>query len=164
MKIDVRVDDEDVVELIRGMLARGRNLAPVMRPISGILVDSIEESFEREANPNTRAPWPALHPLTIAARQLAGNWPGKILQQSGRLAASITPDYGPDFAAAGTNVIYAALQNFGGTIKPKSGRALSFGGGLFSQAVIPERTFAGVWPEHLEEIGELLGRFVTDDR
>lgn len=151
------------MDLYRHMIRAGSDLSPVNRDIAEVLRAGMELAFEREADPNTGQKWAPLHPLTIKERQVAGNWPGKILQRSGRLVSSLTVDSGPDFAAAGTNVVYAAMQNFGDRITPKKGQALSFGGGFFGAVVIPARPFAGVWPESLDEIDDLLAAFVLDD-
>lgn len=133
MNVDIQVFDREVMDLFRHIVRSSSDMSPVNRDIAEVLRAGMELAFDRETDPNTGKKWPALHPLTIAERQVAGNWPGKILQRSGRLVSSLTVDSGPDFAAAGTNVIYAALQNFGGRITPKKGKALAFGGGYFGR-------------------------------
>ena len=163
MKLDIQVFDREVMDLFRYMIQAGSDLSPVTRDIADVLAAGIELAFDREADPNTGAKWKPLHAMTIAERLVAGNWPGKILQRSGHLVSSVAPDSGPDFAAAGTNVIYAAMQNFGGRITPKKGKALAFGGGFFGAVVIPARHFAGIWPESLTEIDDLLSRYVLAD-
>lgn len=151
------------MDLFRHILHAGSDMTPVNRDISEVLRAGMELAFDREADPNTGQKWKPLHPMTIEEREVAGNWPGKILQRSGRLVSSLTIESGPDFAAAGTNVVYAAIQNFGGKITPKKGSALKFGGGFFASATIPARPFAGIWPESLDEIEDLLAAFVLDD-
>jgi phage gpG-like protein len=62
---------------------------------------------------------PAWHPLaasTIKERSRRGAWPGQILQDSGSLAASITPSSGSDYAQISTNKPYAAIHQYGGVI------------------------------------------------
>lgn len=164
MNVDIQVYDRELVDLLGYMKRSGEDLSPVMRDISEVLRAGIELSFDRQADPNTGAPWKPLHPLTILERQEQGTWPGKILQRSGRLVSSMVPDHGADYAAAGSNVVYAGIQNFGGTIRPKTKGALKFGGGLFGQAVIPARPWAGIWPESLAEILDMLGRFVLPEQ
>jgi phage virion morphogenesis protein len=163
MNLDIQVYDREVMDLFRHMVQAGGDLSPVTRDIADVLVAGIELAFDRETDPNSDAKWKPLHPMTIAERQLAGNWPGKILQRSGHLVSSVVPDSGADFAAAGTNVIYAAMQNFGGKVTPKKGKALSFGGGFFSAVTIPARPFAGIWPESLAEIDDMLSRYIVGD-
>jgi phage gpG-like protein len=63
----------------------------------------------------------------------------------------------------GTNVIYAAIHQFGGTIRPKSKRALRFrmGGRLFtlSKVSIPARPFLGLTPADRAEIAAIFADF-----
>lgn len=162
MNIEIQVYDRELQDLLKRMVERGGDLSPVMRDISVVLRDGIERAFAQERDPQTGQPWAPLHPLTIREREAAGNWPGKILQRTGRLVSSINPDHGPDFAAAGTTVFYAAIQHFGGVIRPRNKRALRFGGGFFGSATIPARPFAGIWPDSIEEISDLLAAFVVD--
>jgi phage gpG-like protein len=75
----------------------------------------------------------------------------KILQRSGRLAASITPAWDADSAQVGTNVVYAKIQNNGGETKPhvieaKNKKALAFGSRVVTRvnhtgSKIPARPF-----------------------
>ncbi len=91
-------------------MARGGDVTPVMRIIAGIMHDEVEENFAAEGHPR----WPALAPATIAAREKAGHWPGKMLQVTGRLAASITQRATATRAIVGTNDKRAALLFLGG--------------------------------------------------
>ncbi len=143
MEIDVRVDSEAVERALARLSAAAADLTPAMLAISGILADEAERSFEAEAGPDGRA-WPDLADSTKRARGRRGHWPGPMLQVSGRLAGSITGAHGPDFAAAGTNVVYAAVQQFGG----RAGR-----GGA---AEIPPRPFLGLSARGEEEALDVL--------
>ena len=91
-------------------MRRGDDLSPAMETIAGVLVDNIEEAFQKEQAPGRQA-WHPLSDTTIRRRDKAGYWPGQKLQQTGRLASSITSAFGKDYAIAGTNVIYAAHIN-----------------------------------------------------
>lgn len=80
------------------------------------MVTSIQRRIEREVTPEGQ-PWPRLKPRT-AARRINGRPRGyaNMLRVSRRLEQSITYDASGDLMV-GTNVIYAALQHFGGTIE-----------------------------------------------
>ena len=93
-------------------MRRGDDLSPAMETIAGVLVDNIEEAFQKEQAPGGQA-WHPLSDTTIRRRDKAGYWPGQKLQQTGRLASSITSAFGKDYAIAGTNVIYAGTHQFG---------------------------------------------------
>lgn len=112
---ELQVKDESLSSVL-GRVA-GRMAAPrdLMRMIAGTLETETEKNFEAQGRPR----WLGLSPMTIALRTKAGTWPGKILQISaGGLAASVTTDYGNDYAAVGSNKPYAAIQHLGG----KAGR------------------------------------------
>ncbi|MGL9774580.1 MAG: phage virion morphogenesis protein [Sodalis sp. (in: enterobacteria)] len=80
---------------------------PLMHTLSEDLYDAVMESFEREGRP----------------RWLPIDRAGKILQQSGRLAASIDSEADNDQAVAGTNVVYARIRQQGGTTRPHTIRS-----------------------------------------
>jgi phage gpG-like protein len=75
----------------------------------------------------------------------------KVLQRSGRVAASIVQTYDAESALVGTNLVHAAIQTLDDQTKPraimaKNARALHLGG-IFAKKVnhpaskIPARTF-----------------------
>lgn len=110
LEITIQVDDIDraLAEITR----RLTNTAPAMRRIKGVMLDAVEQNFEEQGRPK----WVDLSPATKAARASKGKWPGKILQVSGRLASSIVGESGNGFATVGTNLEYAPIHQFGGTI------------------------------------------------
>lgn len=71
---------------------------------------------------------------------------GKALSDTGRLRRSITSRPDQDGVTIGTNLIYARIHQFGGTIKAKNGPFLAIpkpGGGVFltKQVTIPKRSY-----------------------
>jgi phage virion morphogenesis protein len=93
---------------------RAGNTVGLMGQCAGIMHDEVEENFEKEGRPDK---WRPLAQSTIRARRRKGNWPGKILQVRGRLAASFQEKHDNNTAIVGTNVKYAAIQHFGGESK-----------------------------------------------
>jgi len=145
--ITIKITGDDVESALRELIGQAKDTRPLMRAISETMLDSIEEAFENEANPETGAPWPLLAQSTIIQRMARGTWPGKMLQRSqGGLAASYTASSGVDFAAATSNKPYARIQHLGG----KAGR---------NHAVtIPARQHAGLTPEHRQEVLDIIQR------
>ena len=102
----------------------------------------------------------------------------KILQDKGILRQSFTNASGAgnayrysyvteDEAAIETHLPYAAIQNFGGTIKPKNARALSFpnsrGKMVFARSVtIPARPFNKISKSNEKEIEKLIQWFISE--
>jgi len=94
---------------LAGLSTRMSHLAPVMRVIAGLLEDRTAENFATESGPLGK--WPAIKPPKNKARTHP-----KILRDTSRLKASITTRYSETTAEIGTNVIYAAIHQFGGDI------------------------------------------------
>ena len=99
--VEITIDDKDLKELFQKLQAKFQDLTPVMRKIAGVMQDSVEENFSVEGRPG----WPRSH------RAIAQN--GKTLQNTGRLAGSITPKATGTSAIVGTNVAYAGMMQFG---------------------------------------------------
>jgi len=72
----------------------------------------VEENFAQGGRPS----WAPLAPSTIRARMKKRHWPGQILVVTGLLRNSISESSDNDQAMVGTNVPYAAIQQYGGTI------------------------------------------------
>lgn len=156
--IDVKLEYRPVLDALRRAAGEMSDTRPLMRGVAGIMMRAVEDNFEEEGRPR----WRDLSPATKLTRSLTGHWPGRILQRSGRLASSMVQSYSSNQSVVGTNVIYAAIQNFGGRTKPhviraKSKRALSFGGIVVRQvnhpgSNVPARSFLRLTPGDLREI------------
>ncbi|MEX3688867.1 phage virion morphogenesis protein [Paraburkholderia sp. BR14263] len=166
--IEIEIDDSRFGATLNRLVRAMADATPVMNEISGIMADAVEENFTQQGRPK----WLGLAPSTLAERVGRDLKPGrgkfksgawsiqlgqrvarslKILQRSGRLASSIVQAFDATSAQVGTNLVYAAIQNFGGqtrphTIAPKNAKALHFGG-IFAKKVnhpgskIPARPF-----------------------
>lgn len=107
---------EPVAEKMSAMLARARDLTPAMARIALALERSMLKTF-REGGRPTR--WPA-------TRRMGWGATAKPLSITGTLR-NITSEYTARTAQAGPTMAsrkYAAIQNFGGTVKPVNVRAL----------------------------------------
>ncbi|HBQ8403835.1 TPA: phage virion morphogenesis protein [Klebsiella pneumoniae] len=101
---DVTDFERSLGELIRSV----ENRAPLMRVLAGLMEDSVQENFEQQGRPK----WQHWKSNAYWAQRRGG----KILQRSGRLAASITAYSDNDMATVGTNVVYAGIHQSGGKI------------------------------------------------
>lgn len=166
VRIDVELDDRDLRRRLAAYAARAGDLRPVLDEIGQYLVAATIRRFETETDPEG-APWPPSaraegedrRTLSAAARR-AGVSPlrGRTLTDTGRLRASITHVLDRDSVSVGTNVVYAAIHQFGGTTGPRIIRArnkksLAFQAGgrtVFRRSVrhpgsrVPRRAFLGV--------------------
>jgi len=109
--IEIKIDDAELQNVLGDLILKTQNLRPLMKNISGIIMDSVEENFEKDGRPDK---WQELAKSTIKQRKKKGHWPGRILQVRGELASSITSYYDSDSAIVGTNKVYAAIHQFGG--------------------------------------------------
>jgi phage virion morphogenesis protein len=169
--IRLTIGDEQLKAWIAHARRNGRGNAAMMGEISGVLADDTETAFAREADPATGVPWPKLKPTTAAGRAERGHWPGKILQVSGQLAASVVTEHGDDYARIGSNKVYAAIHQLGGTTRPhdikaRNAKALAFAGRLFKKvrhpgSIIPARPWLGISPAGRREIGEIVQSYLS---
>lgn len=157
-RFTVEVDDQNLLDAIDRGINQLEKPHELMRLVAGNMLAAVEDNFEAEGRPK----WAGLQPGTIAQRERSGHWPGKILQRSGRLKNSITQHWDDRQAVVGTNVIYAAIQQFGGktkahTIKPKNKKALAFGGRVLRSVKhpgsnIPARPFLALTQQDLDDL------------
>ncbi len=125
------------------------DISPLMETIAFYGESSTLERFETETAPDGSRWAQSLRARTEG---------GKTLTDNAILKNSITPESGSDYAAWGSNIIYAGIHNFGGTIRAKNGKHLAFGlpGGLGFRKVeavdIPQREFLGISSEDETEI------------
>lgn len=150
--IRIDFDDEDVRRALAGLKDAAADLEPAMDEIGGYLTAATQRRFERGAGPDGKA-WPP----SIRARATGG----RTLLDSGRLANSITWRAGRNSVEVGTNVIYAAIHQLGGTIRAKTEKGLTFripGVGFRRKAsvTIPARPFLGVDRGDRREIADIL--------
>lgn len=132
-EIKIEVQSDTVTAALNRLVAAGQDMAEPMMAIAGILHRQAEDNFAAQSGPLGK--WPPLAQATLEARvdRLArGSKSGKLksgriskstanaaagikmLQDSGRLAASVTPYWTKDEAGIGSNAIYAAIHHLGG--------------------------------------------------
>jgi phage virion morphogenesis protein len=103
--ITAKIDDREILKALDKLKARARNLRPVMGEIAADMLDAVQENFAKEGRPGRWKP-----------SKRAKKEGGQTLQQSRRLLNSITADSDNQAARVGTNVEYAAIHHFGGTV------------------------------------------------
>lgn len=101
------VDDTSAMEVIEGVVSRMEDLSPAMKAIGEYVVLKTDERFTAQVSPDG-LPWAQVRPATQARKKI-----GKILTESSRLRGSIVYRAGATSVEIGTNVIYAAVHQFG---------------------------------------------------
>lgn len=144
---ETTIDISPVIEVLNEIHARlTSEKSRLMGNISQIMLDAVEENFAKEGRPE---PWLALAPSTIKQREKKGHWPGKILQQSGQLAAANIPHYDENSAEVTNNKVYARIQQLGGWT------------GKGHKTYIPGRPYLTLADNDIEEIGHTIARFIV---
>lgn len=151
MDYQIEIDDESIHRRLRHLLKATNDLTPLMREIGPLLEGAAQRAFAEERAPDGGG-WARLSEVTIALREKAGRWPGKKLQASGELAQSISWLATTDSVTVGTNVIYAAVQQFGAKKREFKGKA--------PWGDIPPRPFLGVSDDNRDDIRELVVQYV----
>lgn len=151
------VEDGQINGALRRLIALGRDASPAMRDIAAIGENSTRARFRSETGPDGVKWKPSLR------AQLAG---GRTLTKDGHLSGSVSGRAGADFAEWGFNRIYAAIHQFGGVIRAKSGGALKFrlpGGGfaVVKAVKMPARPSLGVNADDRDDILDALARRIN---
>lgn len=136
--IKAECNDKEIMDNFLSLSKRIKNLKPIMRSITRIMLTDIDENFETEGK-NADRQWAQWSKSWRKERQRRGHGDGKILTMEGDLRRSFSREITDNSALVGTNKEYAAIHNFGGDIKKKNG-------GTFT---MEQREFA-VWSDNLK--------------
>ena len=156
-RIRVDVDDRGVQAALGRMASTldGPRSRDVFDAIGQALAKSTVDRFAREAGPDG-ARWPQ----SRRAREEGD----QTLTDTARLRQSITHAAGPDHVDVGTNVLYAAIHQFGGEIRPKAAAKLAIPDGqggiaaLVDSVTMPARPFLGIDGRDRDAIADIVLR------
>lgn len=109
--VKIELKGANLKRILAQLAASSADLTRPMRDVGEYLLRETMERFQNEKDPDGNK-WKPLAPATIAAK---GN--ANILSQSGRLLRSILYRPYRTGVEIGTNLEYAAIHQFGGTIK-----------------------------------------------
>lgn len=112
--INIQIENRKALSMLSKIEQQMEDTTPLFKSISETLANETEWNFQQQGRPR----WLPLADSTKAKRLRNNNGSNMlmILQESGLLAASITPAYGPSWAAVGSNLPYAPVHQLGGTI------------------------------------------------
>jgi phage virion morphogenesis protein len=160
-RLTATLDDKDFQRAIQrfgGVIRSG-----MLRAIGTALVKTSDERFQTKREP-FGAPWAKLLPAYADIKRGSG-----ILFASGTLVRSLTYQVNGSNVIVGSNVIYAAVHQFGATITAKNAPALAFQlgargprGGIRKAFVhvqsvhIPARPYLGFGPNDQRTVMDVL--------
>lgn len=137
--IKVELNDKEIFEILDALSKRVKNLKTVMRQLTHVMKEDIEENFETEGVNITGKKWESWSDGWRAKRLKMGKTAG-ILTLEGDLRKSFVRRATDTTALVGTNKEYAAIHNFGGAVKKRTGKNKAKGSnGSFD---MPRREFA----------------------
>lgn len=161
LDLDSLAIDEALARAIKG----GADMRRPMAEIAEEWMDHVRDRFDQERDP-FGVPW--------KKRRIDPNSPinvkdasRKVLHLEGDLERAIVPEFGSDFSQVGVlqtagPARYARIHNDGGTIKPKHKAALSFGGRIVAQVIMPKRQYLGFGPAEQESVVDVMTDFARD--
>lgn len=120
------------------------DFSPAMRTIADIMRTQTLERFEAETGPDG---------VRWRPSQRAIEDGGLTLTDSGHLKQSISAASDATSAVVGTNLLYAAIHQFGGTMRGRQGAKSQ---NVPKPRVIPARPFMGFGPADIAEIEAVL--------
>lgn len=156
LRIEIDLDGlRQFAQQIGEIAAAGDDTHQLMDDIGAYGVASTQERFVTAKSPDGQK-WQPSGRVKMAQ----GN--AQTLVDRGHLRDSFSSLATSHSAIWGTNLIYAAPNQFGATIRPKNGKSLKFkipGLGFRSaqEVVLPARPFMGVNDVDAEEIGKMVG-------
>lgn len=145
----IQIEDAEVRRKLDELIARGGDLSPALLEIGEVLTNSTKERFQTETDPSGRR-WEENSAVTAERKTNP-----KILTESGLLGGQIAPQLidGGNAVAVGSNRIYAAMMQFGGT---KSQWPHLWGD-------IPGRPFLGFSSEDRDRVLEILRDYLAGE-
>lgn len=149
-RLEVDVDSAEVRRAMGNLVRHSARLQPVFEDIGAALLTSTQQRFEDEEDPEGEE-WAELAESTqkrrISKRRVRG--PDHKLRVSGQLLASLTYLADNTELAIGSNKVYAALHQMGGTDDMPPG-----------PAAVPARPYIGISQDDEDEIGAILTEHV----
>jgi len=164
----IKIEDQAVQRVFRTLIERGKDLRPFMKAVGETVVLQTEERFDNEGPAPDGTAWPKLKESTRQQKKHS-----KMLTESGELRGSIRYRLINQYSVAiGTNKVYGAIHQFGGTTPPRTivagnKKALFWPGAAHPvRAVrhpgsdIPARPFLGLSRENSDEIVEMANHYL----
>ena len=124
----MEINNSDLSSKLSHVAGAMQDTAPLTAAIEGSFVAVVDDNFAAQGRPK----WAGRKPSTIKNYQRRGLSYGGVLQLSGDLRSRITSSSNQESASIGSNMPYAAIQHFGGTIKHPGGTRYQKGARLAS--------------------------------
>ena len=148
----------DVLDEFLSKLQKANLSTQLHNALGASLLSNTQERFKTQKDPSGKK-W-----ADKASNAHPNNMRGSILVKSAILKNSIHYQASNKDVSIGTNILYAALHQFGGVITPKNKKALSFNIGgkqIFAKSVtIPARPYLGFGASDEEIVKDTINDFL----
>jgi phage virion morphogenesis protein len=138
--VNIEFNIQDALEAMLHIEAAIDDMPSLFEHMGEVLLDIHDARFNAQESPDG-IPWQTLSPWYQESKPKQKD---KILTLDGTLRSTLRYQINGNTLLFGTNVVYGAIHQFGGTIKPVRGNALNVGGRLAKQVVIPARPWLGI--------------------
>lgn len=159
--MDGRVEfrDGDLKRRLREIGERAEDLTPLMEMIGSRLVEAAQNRIDDTNAGPDGVPWPQ----SLRVKEAGG----KTLYDLGTLRNSITYRAQAREVEIGSNLIYAAIHQFGGDIVPRTAGALTFrlaNGQMVTcgKVTIPARPYLGISAEDEASLTDVAAAWLLD--
>ncbi|AYV12984.1 phage virion morphogenesis protein [Shewanella algae] len=148
-RIEVTLDgDTGVIQQLQRLVTKGEQLGPLMNDIGEMLLFSHNQRNAEGIAPDG-TPWAPLSTATLALKPRHKNSP---LRLNDILLQQLLYQADDNSLELGSNMVYAAMQQFGGTTSPKS---------MIPGKEIPAREFLGLSFDDEQATLEIVTDFYT---
>ena len=148
LSIDVKITGPDTLARIDAAMD---DTADLVARVGSYLTGVTRDRFDSQTGPDGSA-WQPLQPRYQRRKKQNKD---KILTLRGYLRGQLVSQVvGGKSVEVGSNLVYAAVHQFGGTIKPKSGKLLAFRGHVAKSVTIPARPYLGLSDADQNELVE----------
>ena len=144
-----RFDGTAAIEHLSGLVDAINDPSPLLAELEEYGLRSTRARFKTQTAPDGTA-WAALQPWYQKEKRRNKN---RILTLNGYLRGQMTWQLvGDRTVEIGSNLPYAAVHQFGATIKPRAAKVLMFRGHVAKSVTIPARPYLGLSDEDRSEI------------
>lgn len=144
-----RFDGTAAIEHLSGLVDAINDPSPLLAELGEYGLRSTRARFKTQTAPDGTA-WAALQPWYQMEKRRNKN---RILALNGYLRGQMTWQLvGDRTVEIGSNLPYAAVHQFGATIKPRAAKVLMFRGHVAKSVTIPARPYLGLSDEDRSEI------------
>ena len=146
--ISVELDMAELQQIIGQAVVQLNHPQLLFEQVGETLIKIHQDRFARQVSPDGQS-WA---PLSAWYRDQKSQNQDKILTLRGHLSQTLSYNTTQDGLEFGSNRVYAAIHQFGGTIRPKKAKALNVGGRPAKSVTIPARPWLGVGQNDQREI------------